>query len=122
MNNGCKRSLNHIHTLHFAPSSSDVIIAIMSVSKSDVAHLATLSSISLSDDELNAMTADLENIITYIEQLRELDTTGVEPTYQLTGLTNVWREDEVTPQLAREKLLALAQESLNNQVKVPKVL
>jgi aspartyl-tRNA(Asn)/glutamyl-tRNA(Gln) amidotransferase subunit C len=94
----------------------------MSVSKSDVAHLATLSSISLSDDELNAMTADLENIITYIEQLRELDTTGVEPTYQLTGLTNVWREDEVTPQLAREKLLALAPESLNNQVKVPKVL
>ena len=94
----------------------------MSVSKSDVAHLATLSSISLSDAELNAMTADLENIITYIEQLRELDTTGVEPTYQLTGLTNVWREDEVTPQLAREKLLALAPESLNNQVKVPKVL
>ncbi|HMQ09065.1 MAG TPA: Asp-tRNA(Asn)/Glu-tRNA(Gln) amidotransferase subunit GatC [Candidatus Nanoperiomorbaceae bacterium] len=94
----------------------------MSVSKSDVAHLATLSSINLGDDELDALTADLENIITYIEQLQELDTTGVEPTYQLTGLANVWREDEITPQLLREKLLALAPESLNNQVKVPKVL
>lgn len=94
----------------------------MSVSKTDVAHLATLSSISLGDDELDALTADLENIITYIEQLQELDTTGVEPTYQLTGLTNVWREDEIEPQLPREKLLALAPESLNNQVKVPKVL
>ena len=94
----------------------------MSVSKSDVAHLATLSSISLGDAELEALTNDLENIIGYIEQLQELDTSGVEPTYQLTGLANVWREDEVTPQLAREKLLALAPESLNNQVKVPKVL
>lgn len=94
----------------------------MSVSKSDVAHLATLSSISLGNDELDALTTDLENIITYIEQLQELDTTGVEPTYQLTGLVNVWRKDEIKPQLSREKLLALAPESLNNQVKVPKVL
>ena len=94
----------------------------MSVSKSDVAHLATLSSISLGDAELEALTNDLENIIGYIEQLQELDTSGVEPTYQLTGLANVWREDEIEPQLPREKLLALAPESLNNQVKVPKVL
>lgn len=98
------------------------IIAIMSVSKSDVAHLATLSSISLSDDELETLTADLENIIAYIEQLQELDTNGVEPTYQLTGLSNVWRQDDIAPQLPREKLLALAPTSLNNQVKVPKVL
>lgn len=94
----------------------------MSVSKSDVAHLAALSSISLSDDELNALTVDLENIITYIEQLQELNTNGVEPTYQLTGLANVWREDEIEPQLSREQLLELAPESLNNQIKVPKVL
>lgn len=100
----------------------DDIIAIMTVSKSDVAHLATLSSISLSDDELEALTADLENIIAYIEQLQELDTSGVEPTYQLTGLANIWGDDEITPQLPREKLLALAPASSNNQVKVPKVL
>ena len=94
----------------------------MSVSKSDVAHLATLSSISLGDAEIEALTNDLENIIGYIEQLQELDTSGVEPTYQLTGLSNVWREDEIKPQLSREKFLALAPESLSNQVKVPKVL
>lgn len=94
----------------------------MSVSKSDVAHLAALSSISLGDDELDALTVDLENIITYIEQLQELDTSGVEPTYQLTGLDNVWREDEIEQQLSREQLLELAPESLDNQIKVPKVL
>ena len=94
----------------------------MSVSKSDVAHLAALSSISLGDDELDSLTVDIENIVGYIEQLQELDTTGVEPTYQLTGLSNVWHDDEIQPQLPREELLALAPSSLNNQVKVPKVL
>lgn len=94
----------------------------MSVSKDDVAHLAALSSISLSDDQLTALTVDLENIIGYIEQLQELDTNGVEPTYQLTGLSNVWRNDEIKPQLEREKLLQLAPAQLDNQVKVPKVL
>lgn len=94
----------------------------MSVSKNDVAHLAALSSINLSDEELSALTVDLENIIGYIEQLQELDTSGVEPTYQLTGLSNVWRNDDIKPQLEREKLLQLAPAQLDNQVKVPKVL
>ena len=94
----------------------------MSVSKDDVAHLAALSSINLSDEELSALTVDLENIIGYIEQLQELDTSGVEPTYQLTGLSNVWRNDDIKPQLEREKLLQLAPDQLDNQVKVPRVL
>ncbi len=94
----------------------------MSVSKNDVAHLAALSSINLSDEELSALTVDLENIIGYIEQLQELDTSGVEPTYQLTGLSNVWRNDDIKPQLEREKLLQLAPAQLDNQVKVPRVL
>ena len=94
----------------------------MSVSKNDVAHLAALSSINLSDEELSALTVDLENIIGYIEQLQELDTSGVEPTYQLTGLSNIWRNDDIKPQLEREKLLQLAPAQLDNQVKIPKVL
>ena len=92
------------------------------VDQTVVAYLATLSDISLSNDELASLTTDLENIIKYIEQLGELDTTGVEPTYQVTGLQNVYRADEIKPQIAREKLLALAPEQKDNQVKVPKVL
>jgi len=94
----------------------------MKVDKTTVAHLATLSSISLSDGELLSLTTDLENIIKYIEQLSELDTTGIEPTYQVTGLANVFRDDVVQPQIARERLLHLAPEQKNNQIKVPKVL
>lgn len=88
----------------------------------DVQRLASLSSLHLSDDEAQALQGDLERIIKYIEQLGELDTTGVEPTYQVTGLENVWRDDEVVSDVGRDALLALAPDQQNDQVKVPKVL
>ena len=94
----------------------------MSVSLDEVRHLATLSEINLSDQELTSLTTDIDNIINYINQLDELDTEGVEPTFQLTGLSNVWREDTIESQLPREELLKLAPAAENNQVKVPKVL
>ena len=92
------------------------------ISTSDIQHLASLSSLALADDEVDGLRQDLENIIGYIEQLVELDTSGVEPTYQVTGLENVWREDEVQPGISRDELLELAPEKQNNQVKVPQVL
>ena len=94
----------------------------MSVSLEEVRHLAALSEINLSDEELTALTTDIDSIISYINQLDELDTDGIEPTFQLTGLKNVWRNDDIEPQLAREELLALAPAQEDNQVKVPKVL
>ena len=92
------------------------------ISTSDIQHLASLSSLALADDEVDGLRQDLENIIGYIEQLGELDTSGVEPTYQVTGLENVWREDEVKLGISRDELLELAPEKQNNQVKVPQVL
>lgn len=94
----------------------------MSVSLDEVRHLAALSEIQLSDGELESLTTDIDNIVGYINQLDELDTDQVEPTFQLTGLQNVWRDDKIEPQLSREKLLNLAPDTENNQVKVPKVL
>lgn len=93
------------------------------ITRDDVHHLAQLSSLQLGDDEIEALRADLENILGYIEQLSELDTTGVEPTYQVTDLQNVWRDDVVDDYgIGREELLALAPDADNNQIKVPKVL
>ena len=92
------------------------------ISTDDVQHLATLSSLQLADDDARALGEDLERIIGYIEQLSELDTGGVEPTYQVTGLKNIWRDDVIEKSVGREKLLKLAPESTDNQVKVPKVL
>ena len=92
------------------------------ISTSDIQHLASLSSLALADDEVDGLRQDLENIIGYIQQLGKLDTAGVEPTYQVTGLENVWREDEVQSGISAEKLLKLAPEKQNNQVKVPQLL
>ena len=93
------------------------------ISRDDVQHLAQLSSLQLTDEELGSLKTDIGNILGYIEQLGELDTTGVEPTYQVTGLENVWRDDLVIKSdVTREELLALSTESASNQVKVPKVL
>ncbi len=94
-----------------------------SVTKDDVFHLAQLSSLQLSDDEAEALRADISNILEYVTQLDELDTSGVEPTYQVTDLQNVMRDDVVVKHDAdREALLALASDQRDNQIKVPKVL
>ncbi len=93
------------------------------ITRDDVRHLAQLSSLQLGDDETETLRADLENILGYIEQLSELDTSGVEPTYQVTDLQNVWREDVVDNYgVGRDTLLALAPAMDAQQVKVPKVL
>lgn len=94
----------------------------MEISEDDVRHLAALSKISLSDDEIAPMQQDLSKILAYVGQLDELDLDGVEPTFQVTNLKNVWRDDEIQPQVPRDKLLDLAPEMQNNSVKVPKVL
>jgi len=93
------------------------------ISKDDVLHLAQLSNIQLGDDEIADLQTDLGNILDYINELKELDTSGVEPTYQVIDLQNVWRDDEVrAPQAGREALLELAPEQKDEQIKVPKVL
>ena len=93
------------------------------ITTGDVQHLAQLSSLQLDETEIEALRVDLGNILGYIEQLSELDTSGVDPTYQVTDLSNVWRSDEVDDYgVSKEALLALAPASEQNQIKVPKVL
>ena len=93
------------------------------ITTDDVRHLAQLSNLQISDDEVDTLRGDLENILGYIEQLGELDTSGEEPTYQVTALENVWRDDEVqAASVTREQLLKLAPEQAASSVKVPKVL
>lgn len=95
----------------------------MEITREEIEHLATLSNFSLTEEEKDSLGADLKNIIKYISQLDELDTEGVEPTYQVFEMENVWRPDVITEQDAdREALLKLAPESEQNQIKVPKVL
>ena len=93
------------------------------ISTADVHRLAQLSSLQLDDAEAESLRVDLQNILGYIDQLSELNTDGVEPTYQVTDLQNVWRDDVVDDYgLGREQLISLAPSAEKQQIKVPKVL
>ena len=95
----------------------------MNITREQLNHLADLSNFSLSDEEAASLTGDLNNILDYISQLDELDTSNVEPTYQVFEMQNVFRPDEILPQDAeRDALLALTKEEKDHQIKVPKVL
>lgn len=96
---------------------------LMGTTLEDILHLAELSNISLDEKQITSLQKDLDNIVKYISQLDELDTEGVEPTYQVFEMQNVWREDEIqTFEADREDLLALTKDVKDHQIKVPKVL
>jgi aspartyl-tRNA(Asn)/glutamyl-tRNA(Gln) amidotransferase subunit C len=61
----------------------------------DVLKLAELARLELTADEIERMMRDLPSILEYVEQLDDVDTTGLEPTLQVTNLSNVTRPDEV---------------------------
>lgn len=93
------------------------------ISLDDVKKLATLSALKVSDEEASKLQSELQNILAFVEQLDSVDTTGVEPTYQVTGLDNVWRDDELIDyKLDRDALLKNAPDKQEGQIKVKRVL
>lgn len=94
------------------------------VTYEEIQNLAELSSLELTEAEAESLTDDLGRILTFVKQLDELDTSNVEPTYQVSERSNIWREDEVDQsQIAPHQLLELAEGGVvKNQIKVPKVL
>ena len=64
------------------------------LTKEQVQHLAKLSRLELSEAELEKFQGQLFSILSYVEKLRDVNTAGVEPTAQVTGLENVARDDE----------------------------
>lgn len=91
------------------------------ISSDAVRQLAQLSAIALSDEEVARLQVDIAAILDYVAELGELDTSGVEPTYQVTGLENVWRDDVVSDESA-QALVDSAPAAIDHQFKVPKVL
>ena len=76
------------------------------LSDDDVRHIAELARLTLSDGEVKKFSKELTSILDYIDMLKEVDTSNVEPTAQVTGLTNSFRDDEVIESdVSREDLL-----------------
>ena len=70
------------------------IISMSQITNDQVEHIAKLARLALTEEEKTTMAKELGTILTYVEKLGEVDTTGVEPTAQVTGLENIFRPDE----------------------------
>jgi aspartyl-tRNA(Asn)/glutamyl-tRNA(Gln) amidotransferase subunit C len=93
------------------------------LSREDVLKLAALSKLRLSDEEVERLSLELSEILNYVETLDKVDTAGLKPTYQVTGLTNVSRADETRDYGYETKdLLKNAPAVQDGQFKVKRVL
>ncbi len=80
----------------------------MKLSREEVLHIARLARLGLTEEDVDKFREQLSNIMENFEILRQVDTTDVPPTAQSIALQNVMRDDEVTPSLAPEDILANA--------------
>lgn len=97
----------------------------MKLSKDQVLHVAQLARLGLTSQEIITFQTQLSSILDYVEQLNEVNTDGIEPTAQVTGLVNVMREDHVMPNVLADpdellKCSPLPKEK--RQIKVKRVL
>jgi aspartyl-tRNA(Asn)/glutamyl-tRNA(Gln) amidotransferase subunit C len=88
------------------------------ISRETVLHVARLAELSLGDDEVEPLTQDLATIISYVEQLAQVDTEGVGPLQPPGGLTR-WRVDEAIPGLSHDDALAGATHTADGGFAVP---
>jgi aspartyl-tRNA(Asn)/glutamyl-tRNA(Gln) amidotransferase subunit C len=88
----------------------------------DVKYVANLARIALSPAEEEKLGAQLNNILGYIEKLKELDVTNVEPTAHAVPLINVFRPDEIRPSISNEEALRNAPAKANGLFLVPKIV
>lgn len=94
----------------------------MAVTRQDVEHVAALARLRFSDEEKTTLTAQLNSLLEYMEQLNRLDTRTVEPLSQVVALRNVFREDRPAPGLSREEALREAPAATGEFFRVPKVI
>ncbi|GAC1596699.1 MAG: Asp-tRNA(Asn)/Glu-tRNA(Gln) amidotransferase subunit GatC [Acidimicrobiales bacterium] len=92
------------------------------LSREDVAHVARLARLDVTDDELDQFTRELGAVLEHAADVASLDTEGVAPTAHPLDLVNVLREDRPLPSLHRDEVLAMAPAAENGRFRVPKIL
>ena len=94
----------------------------MALDKATVAHIAALARIRLSEDELAPLAEELSQILTWMEQLNEVDTSGVAPVASVAAMRLPMREDVVTDGGHRDDILGNAPQTARSFFVVPKVV
>ena len=94
----------------------------MSLTPDDVQKIAHLARLAVTEDEKNSVANDLTNILDLVEQMSQVDTSGVEPMSHPLHMTQRLRDDEVTQTNQREKFQSIAPSVENGLFLVPKVI
>ena len=94
----------------------------MKITPQEVSHVADLARLHMSQEEIEAMARQLDDILTYVAKLNELDTEAIVPTTHAISIVNAFREDEMKPSLVREKVLANAPQQNGESFVVPRVI
>ncbi len=94
----------------------------MAIKKEDVKHIAMLARLKFKDEEIKYFAGQLSCIIEYIDQLKEVKTSGVEPMSHVLSVQNVFRRDLVKPSLDKEAALKNAPAKEEGLFKVPRII
>jgi aspartyl-tRNA(Asn)/glutamyl-tRNA(Gln) amidotransferase subunit C len=94
----------------------------MPITIKDVEYVAGLAKLEFSEAEKRKFAKELDKIIKYIDQLKEVDTLNIPPTSHIIPMENVLREDKVEPSLSQDEALANAPDKKDGYFKVPKVI
>lgn len=87
----------------------------------DVEHVAKLARLELTEEEKEKFTSQLGDVLKYVEQMNEVDTSDVEPMAHAIDFVNVMREDEVKYEQSKEELMKNAPDAEDGFFKVPKI-
>ncbi|MBU4321528.1 MAG: Asp-tRNA(Asn)/Glu-tRNA(Gln) amidotransferase subunit GatC [Nitrospinae bacterium] len=90
--------------------------------KISVEYISKLARLSVSEEEKETFSAQLNSILSYMEKLNELDTKDVEPTSHVVSLSNVMRDDVQRDSISREDALANAPDRTDKFYRVPKII
>lgn len=93
-----------------------------SISPADVAHVARLARLDVTDEELELFSGQLAAVLDHANDVAALDTAGVPPTAHPLPISNVLREDVERPSLDRDEVLAMAPEAEDGRFRVPRIL
>ena len=88
----------------------------------EISHVASLARLKLADSEKELFSKQVDSIISYIDKLNELDTSGIKPTAHVLPISNVFREDELKSSLPRDKALQNSPVNDESFYRVPKII
>jgi aspartyl-tRNA(Asn)/glutamyl-tRNA(Gln) amidotransferase subunit C len=92
------------------------------ISRDEVAHLARLARLALTDDELDSYAGQLDAILAHVSKIQEVDAAGVKPTGNPLKDVNVFRRDDVESCLTQEEALDQAPKAAEGRFAVPRIL